>query len=54
MSLEIKPLTHAQTEQILEDFNRSDRTRVLKRTDGKFTFEKPDRPLSVDDFGQTD
>lgn len=54
MSLEIKPLTYAETEQVLEDLNLNDRTRVLKRADGKITFEKLDRSLSVDNFGQTD
>lgn len=54
VSPEIKPLTYGQTKHLLEDFNRSDRTRVLKRTEDRITFEKPDRSLSVDDFGRTD
>lgn len=34
--------------------NLNDQTRVLKRTNGKITFETPDHPLSADDFVQTD
>lgn len=54
MSLEIKPLTRAETEQMLENFNRSDRVSVLKRTNGHLAFEESQRPLTMEDFEPTD
>lgn len=54
MSLEIKPVTYGQAKRLFEDFNHNDRTRVLRRTKDGISFEKPDRPLSVDDLGRTD
>lgn len=54
MSLEITPLTAADAKKLIEDFNGSDRTYVLKRNDGQMTFEKAEQPLPTDYFEPTD
>ena len=48
MSLEITPLTAADSKKLIEDFNGSDRTYVLKRNNGQMTFEKAEQPLPTD------
>lgn len=52
MTVEIRTLTADETARMLENFNSGDRTHVLRRNAEKVSFEKPERPLTLDDFAK--